>query len=131
MLTVRRGESCASVVTELCSTYTCISEHLCLYSISITFHNFTYDFSCFVLLTHQLIFICEVSHILNIHFLLNTKYFLLILMSNIQGYFKCYVFTTVKKKSLVAQICQVTFIYIALLTIQIVTKQLHNIKIGK
>ncbi len=26
---------------------------------------------------------------------------------------------------------QVTFIYIALLTIQIVTKQLHNIKIGK
>ncbi len=28
-------------------------------------------------------------------------------------------------------LCQVTFIYIALLTIQIVTKQLHNIKIGK
>ncbi len=28
-------------------------------------------------------------------------------------------------------VCQVTFIYIALLTIQIVTKQLHNIKIGK
>ncbi len=27
--------------------------------------------------------------------------------------------------------CQVTFIYIALLTIQIVSKQLHNIKIGK
>ncbi len=26
---------------------------------------------------------------------------------------------------------QVTFIYIALLTIQIVSKQLHNIKIGK
>ncbi len=26
---------------------------------------------------------------------------------------------------------QVTFIYIALLTIQIVTKQLHNIKMGK
>ncbi len=26
---------------------------------------------------------------------------------------------------------QVTFIYIALLTIQIVTKQLHNIKVGK
>ncbi len=28
-------------------------------------------------------------------------------------------------------LCKVTFIYIAPLTIQIVTKQLHNIKIGK
>ncbi len=36
---------------------------------------------------------------------------------------------------IIATICnkssQVTFIYIALLTIQIVTKQLHNIKMGK
>ncbi len=40
-------------------------------------------------------------------------------------------------KCIVSCICeyiyksQVTFIYIALLTIQIVSKQLHNIKIGK
>ncbi len=30
-----------------------------------------------------------------------------------------------------AESSQVTFIYIALLTIQIVSKQLHNVKIGK
>ncbi len=33
--------------------------------------------------------------------------------------------------SLIVKSSQVTFIYIALLTIQIVTKQLHNIKMGK
>ncbi len=33
--------------------------------------------------------------------------------------------------SSVVKSSQVTFIYIALLTIQIVTKQLHNIKMGK
>ncbi len=102
MLTVRRGESCASVVTELCSTYTCISEHLCLYSISITFHNFTYDLSCFfgfnLKVTYQLIFICEVSHILNIHFLLNTKKCFIDLDEQHPGIFQMLCFHYSKKK---------------------------------
>ncbi len=44
------------------------------------------------------------------------------------------IFRTIKHISLLFSLVkssQVTFIYIALLTIQIVTKQLHNIKMGK
>ncbi len=47
--------------------------------------------------THQLIFICEVSHILNIHFLLNTKYFFIDLDEQHPGIFQMLCFHYSKK----------------------------------